>query len=84
MSQVESCLFAISLDDEQFKLNFPRLTIQLNDPNSNVVFSIIDVQGNLVIEERSAAAITDLDISSFANGVYYLNIGTQVVKVVKQ
>jgi hypothetical protein len=61
-----------------------QLTIQLNDPHSNVAFLIYDVQGNLVLEERSAAAITDLDISSFANGVYYLNIGTQVVKVVKQ
>jgi hypothetical protein len=49
-----------------------------------VVFSIYDVQGNLIMEERSVAAITDLDISSFANGVYYLNIGSQVVKVVKQ
>jgi hypothetical protein len=60
------------------------LTIQLNDPHAKVAFSIYDVQGNLIMEERSTAAITNLDISTFANGVYYLNVGTQVVKFVKQ
>jgi hypothetical protein len=36
------------------------------------------------MEKRSAEAVTALDITSLANGVYYLNIGTQVVKVVRQ
>jgi hypothetical protein len=60
-----------------------QLTVQLNDPNSKVALSLFDAQGNLLMEKRSAEAVTALDISSLANGVYYLNIGTQVVKVVK-
>jgi hypothetical protein len=61
-----------------------QLTVQLNDPHSKVALSLFDAQGNLLMEKRSAEAVTALDISSLANGVYYLNIGTQVVKVVRQ
>lgn len=60
-----------------------QLTIQLNDPHSKVACSLYDVQGNLIMMKRCDAANTNLDISTLANGVYYLNIGTQVVKVVK-
>lgn len=61
-----------------------QLTVQLNDPHSKLALSLFDAQGNLLMEKRSAEAVTALDISSLANGVYYLNIGTQVVKVVRQ
>jgi hypothetical protein len=61
-----------------------KLTLELTQEVAKVPLTLFDVHGNKILEANINSSNSDLDISSLNNGLYFLNIGDQVIKIVKQ
>lgn len=61
-------------------------TVVMTDASAKVI-DVVDITGRIVLSTNSATAKTEMNISSLANGVYYVKVksdnGTEVIKVVK-
>ncbi len=57
--------------------------IEINNKSVNTVV-VTDLTGRVLVNTTTQNEKTNIDLSNYANGVYYVKINTEVIKVVKQ
>ena len=51
-----------------------KLTIELNNAQSNIVVKIYTIQGQQVCSKENINTILEINVSNLSNGVYFVNV----------
>jgi len=88
--RVRFSMFPVRIENQKFESSifvFPnpvKTNLSIVGCDNNVRINLFDMNGKLLRSIFSHEKSTDIDVSSLQQGIYILQVGDQIIKIVKQ